>query len=338
MWMSVIAIILMSLGQGLAQPAPTFVAEPIVRPPKAVKSVYVTASLAASSDIDRVIKLIDDTELNAIVINVKEPAGERFGKNLPDLLAKLKSKNIWTIARVVVFQSNDWPLRDAGPALKNSAGGLWRDSAGGYWLDPAAREVWQYNVAVAKKALDLGFQEINFDYIRYPSDGSVKQITYPYWDKKTPREEVVADFAEYVTREIQNYYPHAVISADLFAFSFVQDWDLDIGQRAKLLANYFDVLSPMIYPSHYSRGNYGFNNPAEHPYEIVRNTLVDGKKIINNEHVTIRPWIQDFDMGAVYTASLIKDEVRGISDAGYASGFMLWNARGQYTKEAFKAE
>jgi len=338
MWLTVVALILISLGQGLAQPAPVFVSGPISRPPRAVKSVYVTASLAASSGMDDIIKLLDETELNAVVINVKEPAGEKFGKHLPALLAELKLKNIWTIARVVVFQSNDWPLRDARPALKNSSGGLWRDSAGGYWLDPSAHEVWEYNVGVAKKALDLGFQEINFDYIRFPSDGSVKQISYPYWDKEIPREQVIANFSEYLNREIKNYYPHAVISADLFAFSFVQDWDLDIGHRAKLLANHFDVLSPMIYPSHYSRGNYGFNNPAEHPYEIVKQTLVDGKKIINNDQVIIRPWIQDFDMGAIYTPALVKDQVRGIKDAGYDSGFMLWNARGQYTAEAFSAE
>jgi len=256
---------------------------------------------------------------------------------LGELILKLQQKNIWTIARIVVFQDDDWPLRDSAVVLKSAGGGLWRDGGGRLWLDPAAREVWQYNAEVSKQALALGFDEINLDYIRFPSDGVVSNIKYPVWDRQQSKEQIIAEFAHWIVNDIKKFKPHAIVSADLFAFSFVQDWDLDIGQRLSLLAQDFDVLAPMVYPSHYSSGNFGFTNPAEHPKEVVKETLNKGKEILGDSQVIIRPWLQDFNMGAQYTAPMVRAQIQAIQESGYNSGWMLWNPANKYTTQVLYA-
>ncbi|MFH1112268.1 MAG: putative glycoside hydrolase [Patescibacteria group bacterium] len=319
---------------------PTFQPLPIQkinRPPQEVKAIYLTAYTAQGQRMDELIDIIDKTELNAVVINIKEPSGVKFWNGLDQLLVKLKQHNIWTIARLVVFQDDDLPLRQQKLALTYANGKLWRDSGGRLWLDPTAKEIWQYNSNIAKQALALGFDEINLDYIRFPSDGDVSAIKYPVWDKKKDKEEVIAEFAQWIANDIKKFKPHTVISVDVFAFTFVQDWDLDIGQRLSLLAQYFDVVAPMIYPSHYRAGNFGFNNPAEHPQEVVKETLETGKSILKNSKVIIRPWLQDFNMGAKYTPELVRAQINAIQESGYNSGWMLWNPSNKYTTQALYA-
>lgn len=338
MWQLMVLALIINIGQVLVQPTATYPAEPIRRPPAEVKAVYVTASTAQSKRMGYIIDLINTTELNAVVINVKEPSGEKFWPGLGDLVVNLKEQGIWTIARLVVFQSNDLPQAQPRLALKYPSGQLWRDRAGGYWLDPAAKEVWEYNADLAIRTLDIGFDEINLDYIRFPSDGDVNKIIYPTWDKKIPREEIIVNFAHYIMTAIKNHRPHAVVSADLFAFTFVQDWDLDIGQRARLLAQEFDVLAPMIYPSHYRSGNFGLVNPAEYPYKVSKATLDLGREILGPAPALIRPWFQDFNLGAKYTANLVQQQFEALNDAGYHSGWMQWNPSNIYTRGALVSE
>ncbi len=312
--------------------------EPVInRPPAEVKAIYVTAYTAQSSRMQEIINLIDQTELNAVVINFKEPTGIKNWPGLDKLILQLQEKNIWTIARIVVFQDDDLPKREAKFVLRNPGSSFWYDSSGSLWLDAAAQEIWQYNSDIAKQALALGFNEINLDYIRFPSDGQVSAIKYPVWDKSKTKEEVIAEFAQWIVSDIKKAQPHAIISGDIFAFTFVQDWDLDIGQRAKLLAQYFDVLSPMIYPSHYHSGNFGFSNPAQYPKEVVKETLVRGKEILKNSQAIIRPWLQDFNMGAQYTPQMVRAEIQAIQESGYNSGWMLWNPANKYSNEALYA-
>jgi len=338
--MSPVAIfmLLIGIGQSLVNPSPATEAEFIRRPPLEVKAVYVTSSTTRGSRMEQIIDLVNSTEVNAVVINVKEPSGEKFWPGLSDLITSLKNQGIWTIARVVVFQSNDLPPREPRLALKYSGGSLWRDRAGGYWLDPAAKEVWEYNANLAKRTLDLGFDEINLDYIRFPTDGDVDSIIYPAWDKKTSKERVITDFAHYIVTAIKNYRPHAVVSADIYAFTLVQDWDLDMGQRARLLAQEFDVLSPMIYPSHYRSGNFGLTNPAEYPSKVAKATLDLGRAILGDAPALVRPWFQDFNLGANYTPALVRQQIEALADAGYRNGWMLWNPSNVYTSEALNKE
>ncbi len=313
------------------------IVEPAIkRPPTEIKAIYVTSYTSRSSRMEELIKLVDDTELNAMVINFKEPTGVKNWPGLDKLILKLHQKNIWVIARIVVFQDDDLPKRDTRFVLRQSGGGWWRDRGGSLWLDPAAREVWQYNADVAKQALALGFDEINLDYIRFSSDGQVSSIIYPIWNKKQNREQVISDFAKYITREIKNYRPYAIVSADVFGYTLVRDWDVEIGQRAKILAQYFDVLAPMLYPSHYYPGSFGFTNPAEHPYEVVKETLLSGQEIVKGSNVIIRPWLQDFNMGAQYTKELVQAQIKAVEEAGLNQGWFLWNPQNRYTESALQ--
>jgi hypothetical protein len=305
--------------------------------PASVKAIYATAYMVQHPHFQELRDLISHTELNAIVINTKEPTGPKLYPKLGKVVTELKNEGVWTIARQVVFQDDELVGRRPDLALKKADGKLWRDSGGRTWVDPAAKEVWQYNLKVARETLALGFDEINLDYIRFPTDGNTNKIIYPVWDKKISREDVIANFARWFRRELKAINPNVKISADVFGYTFLEDNDLGMGQRLSKLAPNFDVLAPMIYPSHYSPNNFNFANPAEHPYEVVRGTLEKGKPLlINSPSTKIRPWIQDFNMGANYTPELIKAEIKGISDAGYESGWMLWNPKNVYTIDALK--
>lgn len=323
------------LAHRLPQLAPLPAVE-IRRPPEEVRAIYVTADTAQHPRIEELIGLVDRSELNAVVINVKEPSGTKFWDGLGPLVARLKQHGIWTIARLVVFQDDELAKRDRRLALQRADGHRWRYRSGRLWLYPAAREVWRYNAAVGKRALALGFDELNLDYIRFPADGRLASIIYPAWNRRQSREQVVADFASWIVREIKNFRPHAVISADIFGFTLVQDWDLDIGQRARLLAERFDVLAPMLYPSHYSQGDFSWLKPAEHPYDVVSRTLNSGRVIVGGSGVMVRPWLQDFDLGASYTPAMVRSEIRAVSDSGFAGGWMLWNPANTYTAEALQ--
>ena len=305
--------------------------------PQEVKAVYVTSNMVRHPQFQYIRQLLRDTELNAVVINTKEPWGPRLDDKLARIVKELHDDGVWVIARHVTFQDDGLATNKPELALKRADGSLWRDNGGRTWVDPASKEVWEYNLVIAKLTLDYGFDEINLDYIRFPTDGNTQAIRYPAWDKTTPREDVITDFASWFRRQLKSAKPNVVVSVDVFGYTFVEDWDLDMGQRVKKLATAVDVLSPMIYPSHYYGKNFGFTNPAEHPYEVVKLTLEKGKKLFTDTPQTIiRPWLQDFNMGAIYNAAMVGAEIKAIKDAGYQSGWMLWNPRNIYTSGALE--
>lgn len=265
------------------------------------KGVYVTATVAndpgraASRLRENIVRLLETTELNAVVIDIKETDGIFLPESLRDFIKELHQKSIWVIARLVVF--NDTVKAKASPeiALKRADGRLWLDQRGNAWLDPASRGAWEYTVAVAKQAISYGFDEIQFDYIRFPSDGDTANIIYPAFDQKAnKRYEVLRDFFQYLAGELKAHKPQIILSADLFGYVAIQKSDLGIGQRLEDLGNSFDYLSLMVYPSHYYSG---FQVPADkerglqalyypyraaaaenvassHPYEVVYRSLL----------------------------------------------------------------
>ncbi len=311
---------------------------PLSISPKDVRAVYLTAAAASSpSWVDKTIKLIKSTRLNAVVINVKDSDGVYLGKEMEEVAIKLRKEGIYPIARMVVFQDNTTAKAHPELALQDIAGGLWAGNGGYFWLDPASKEVWDKTVDVAERALDEGFAEVNFDYIRFP-DGNVDRIVFPFYDKEHRlKVDAMKDFFKYLTEKIHKDRPGAVLSADLFADSFIRNDGLGVGQRLPDAAANFDVVSPMTYPSHYAPDNFGFPNPATEPYQVVSQTLESGKKFLAEASSTaiIRPWIQDFDMGAVYDAPMVMDEMRAIKDAGYGDTWMDWNPRNVYDPEKF---
>ena len=232
-----------------------------------VRGVYMTSDVANDGGIaatrlrNGIIGLLDATELDAVVIDVKETRGGLIiTDRLRELIKVLHGKGAWVIARQVVFKDSSQERAHPEWYLKRTSGGLWRDNRGGSWLDQASPEVWAYQLAAARAASDAGFDEIQFDYIRFPSDGDVRSIIYPVYDGQRPKYEVLREFFAYLSSELKRHRPDLILSADLFGYVALQQADLGIGQRLEDIGESFDYISLMVYPSHYYAG---FQAPAD---------------------------------------------------------------------------
>lgn len=336
---------------------------PLPNPPEIIKAIYATSwSASSKSKMDDLIDLINSTELNAIVIDIKDFSGlvlydievpevnEYNAKEvriarLNTLIKRLHDEGIYVIARQTVFQ--DPALVAARPdlAVKNSVtGGVWEDRKGLSWVDPASREVWDYNVAIARDAADRGFDEINFDYIRFPSDGDLSVMSFPFYNIDTTlKKDVIGDFFEHLRTNLDG----VVISADLFGLATINYDGLGIGQVIEDAYRNFDYVAPMVYPSHYAKGFIGFANPASHPYEVVNYSMVNATERLDALRSAtgtapifseLRPWLQDFDLGADYGIAEVRAQIKAVSDANPSAGWMLWDPRNNYTRGALNAE
>ncbi len=331
------------------------------KPPKqTVKAIYLTAYSAGSpKKIDEIISLINRTELNAVVMDIKDYSGlVLFNTQVPlakklklvdnryhDLAAtikKLHAHNIYVIARQTVFQdpilAEKFPelaLKKVGGGPTSSAGRLWRDHKGLAWVDPTKKEVWEYNVAIAKDAIGYGFDEINFDYIRFPSDGNMASVIYSNLGQK--KYLAMAKFYNYLTSKLRAL--PAWLSFDMFGFVMEKtgEDDMNIGQRLDDALPVADYISPMMYPSHYPPGHLGLKNPAAHPDLVITHGMTLGAPRFKNSRALLRPWLQAFDLRAVYNGDMIRAEINAVEKFPNA-GWMLWNASNRYTSAGLKAE
>jgi hypothetical protein len=309
------------------------------------------AVFEGSGRLDDLLRLIDRTEANAMVIDVKETGGYLYYKtDLPEakesgadrrpifeldkLLPRLKERGIYTIARMVVMKDNTVGAERPELAVRNSKTGQpWHDFGGGIWLDPYNPGVAEYIAAIAGDLADKGFDEVQLDYVRFFSDGdySTAQTNLP--NTQSFRLPAIRRLFRVVSERLAT--THAFFSADVFPISFIAPDDQGIGQRPEVIMPYVDYFSPMVYPSHYGPGTFGFAQPNEHPYEIIDDTL----EIMNREAaglpMRIRPWIQDFGFGdfRAYTAADVKAEMKALRDND-ALGWMIWNARAFFTESA----
>ena len=314
--------------------------------PGKVVAVYLTSwSASDESKVDYVIDLSKRTEVNAVVIDVKDwsgripyntdvPDAEKYGaerviiKDMPGLVKKLHDKGLYAIARITVFQDPILALKRNDLAVQSRSGGLWHDYKGLSWINPEKKEAWDYNISIAKDALEKGFDEVNLDYIRYPSDGDLNDM-----DLNVPSEsEVIKSFFKYLREEI----PDDNISADLFGLSTVNKDDLGIGQIIEDAYEYFDFVCPMVYPSHYAPGFIGFDNPAEHPFEVVAYSMAKAKLRLGDYKAKLRPWLQDFNLGAEYDTDKVYSQIKAVKDilGDKYAGYMLWSPDNWYNEEA----
>jgi len=364
----------------------------LVNPPEIVKAVYVTGYSAGSKKyLNYLANLFNTTEINAVVIDIKDYSGlvsyssgasevkkySLYNNAIPDIDALVRffhDKNIYVIGRIAVFEDPAYAKARPNLAVYDVEKTkdilqpvLWQDNNGLSWLDPASQEVWDYNISIAKDAFYHGFDEINFDYIRFPSDGKIENMGFPIWGWKAYRVSVIKKFFAYTRQQLIG----EKISADLFGQTTTNTDDMGIGQIIENAFENFDYISPMIYPSHYINGFMSFVNPAEHPYEVISYSMVtaqsresnflkkrqvtlasgtNGSKVLSSELKLLdpmpapvvaplakfRPWLQDFNMGADYTAEMVKLEIKATQDAlgsDYA-GYMLWNPSNVYTQGA----
>lgn len=329
----------------IAGPHPVSLASPMppVTYPEEIRALYITASTAGSPRMDDIVRLIKAAKggyaPNAVVIDIQDAAGHVvMDDDMRMLVRQLRFLKIFPIARVVAFQNNAVAKANPSWAMQLASGALWRDNGGRYWLDPSNKQAWEYVADLSRSAIKAGFAEINFDYFRFPSEG-VANAVYPYWSEAVgTKPDVIVSVAKYLKEALKKEYPEVRLTADIFGYTFMRKYDMGIGQSAPALAAVFDDVCPMIYPSHYSTGNFNFKNPAEYPYEVMAQTLAKGKEVFADAGVpftNIRPWVQDFDMGAVYTPFMVREQMRAIHDAGLASQWLIWNPRNKYREAIF---
>lgn len=329
----------------------------LVNPPQIIKAVYLTSWSAGNpAKIKYLISLTKTTEINAVVIDIKDYSGyvgydikvpevEKYKTKeirIPQinrLIKQIHDAGIYVIARITIFQDPRLALARSDLTVKSKkTGAPWQDKKGLTWIDPAAQEAWDYNIVIAKDASQRGFDELNFDYIRFPSDGDLPDMVFPFWDEKIPKSEVIKKFFKTLRQELTD----AKISADLFGLATINQDDLGIGQVIENAYEYFDYVSPMVYPSHYASEFLGYKNPALYPYEVIKYSLDSALQRLTATSTQfsakLRPWLQDFDLGANYDAVMVKKEIQAVADAlgENFSGWMLWNPENIYTKEALE--
>ncbi|MBZ5498987.1 MAG: putative glycoside hydrolase [Acidobacteriia bacterium] len=314
------------------------------------RGLYVTSWIAGMKRFREIADGMASSELNTLVIDIKDCSGkvgydsavplvaeikahERRIRDLGAVLNYCQERKIHTIARIAVFQ--DPVLASAKPelAVKTTGGATWKDRNGQTWVDSSSRKVWEYNLNLAKEAASRGFDEVQFDYVRFPTDGRLEDLAYPLYKADVPKHQVIKEFFRYLDQELKPL--DVLVSADIFGLTTVAEDDLNIGQKIDDIAPYVDYLCPMVYPSHYPPGYMGFAKPAEHPYKVVYDSCVRGLDKIKGQRAKLRPWIQDFDLGAIYDRHMILEQIQALRDAG-AFGFCAWNARNVYTTEAYK--
>src|SRR6266545_29017 len=338
------------------------------------KALYVTAAVAANHDLlMKFFDTIDQTELNAIVIDLKSDLRDDLGliyydsqvpivkeigsaqpkMDLKAILAEAKKRGIYTIARVHIF-SHDNVLAEAKPewaAKDRTTGGVFADYPGPGihydWLDPWKRNVWDYNIQLSVEATHLGFDEINYDYIRFPSlefaadDKDRLQLSKP----DATDEEKYANIVEMLKQsQTAINAAGAFLSVDVFG---VVAWEPSglIGQDISRMGEYTDYVCPMVYPSHFWPGAAGFDNPAQHPYEIILESMQRGAKLLDGKRAMLRPWLQDFTLTWVpkdqiveYGPNEVRAQIKAMEDFGKAAGWQLYDSANQYTVEALKPQ
>jgi hypothetical protein len=305
--------------------------------PDSTTGLYIPANKIADRKISEFIHYADLAGLNAVVLHVKDPHGwlswksddpvaveiaaAQGGRSLPDMLKKLKANGIWTIAKLDVFVDHqlishrpEWGLLDV------RTGSPWTDKNGLYWANPYDRRVWDYNLNLCRELVAMGFDEIQFDYIRFPSDGDLLTIAYPCVLDDPAKSRCISAFLKTAHSVLKPM--GVVLSVDLFGLVAWKDDDFGIGQVVEEIAPYVDVLCPMLYPSHFPEGFLGKKNPARYPRQIMELSV---KRLEKRTTKIIRPWIQGF----WYGPDEINAQLDGVSSAGGVN-WSIWNPSGNY--------
>lgn len=312
--------------------------------PDEVRGVHVTMALAGLPGKINEYVAMKAAGLNAIELDVKDENGDiGFPVNVPlarkigsakryydaeRTVAKIHAAGLYLVGRVVTFED---PALSAGVpqfAIRRADGSRWLNSAGLGWTNPYDKRVWKYNVDVAVQAAKLGFDEIQFDYVRFPSDGDISQIRYP-GKHAQPMGWTIPMFAKYAQQRLK---PLGVrLSVDVFGLSATRN--LGIGQFPRRIARYVDAIYPMVYPSHYVSGEYNIVDPDSRPGTTVAYSLRDFRKAVRGHPTKLIPWLQDFSLGRTYTLADVQDQIQA-ARLEHTKGFMLWNAAGLYTVKA----
>ena len=314
--------------------------------PAEVRGVHVTMSLA--NEPGKLDEYLAFAGLTALELDVKDETGKvgflmpawtlarKVGASQPYYAAaatarKAHAAGVYLIGRVVVFE--DPMLTAARPdlAIQHSDGSVWVNNAGFGWANPYSERVWKYVVGIGAAAARAGFDEIQFDYVRFPSDGPIETAVFP-GKTSEPMGWTIARFADYATRRL-----HALgvrVSVDVFGLSATRD--LGIGQVPGRLANYVDAVYPMVYPSHYAAGEFNLPDPSAAPEQTVAFSLRDFQNAMLGRKAFLIPWLEDFSLTSPHPAPADVQAQIDAARRAHTRGFLLWNPEGVYTEQVLK--
>lgn len=329
--------------------------------PVKVKGIYVSGPVAGTQKMDDLIQLVEETELNAMVIDIKNDEGRvtyrmqsdrvveidsgiRYIPDIGELVNKCKEKNIYLIGRIVAFKDPYLAEKKPDLSLKTQEGEIFRDKNGLAWVNPYRKEVWEYLMEIGAEAAADGFDEIQFDYIRFSTDLKADQLDFGEQALEKDKIEIITEFTQYAYETLA---PLGVyVSADVYGTVIDNKGDQKIvGQDYQQMAKYLDYISPMIYPSHYGPGSYGIAVPDAKPYDTILAALKASKTVLGGQPKTeeqhcakVRPWLQSFTAGWVsghinYGPKAIRAQIDAVYDAGYEE-WILWNAAVNYQKSS----
>ena len=319
-----------------------------------IKGIYVTAkNFSNKQKRQKLLKLLEESDLNAVVLDIKDDQGHLTYqskvplakevksnkhasiKDLEELLHELKSRDIYTIARIVTFKDPHLAEQKKEWAIKHRNGGTWKDKQGVLWIDPYHPKVWEYVTDIALEVAQLGFDEIQFDYIRFPDNPKrlAREGTFPLADGRS-KAEAIGEFLTFARKRLGE--ENVVISADVFGLTTTTKDDMGIGQQWEIITQHVDIISPMMYPSHYAKGSYGLKNPEAAPHQTIEEGLKDA--IEKNEKLKakglkvaqIRPWYQDFDFRRNYSHKEVEAQIKAGEEFGL-KGYLLWNQANRYS-------
>jgi hypothetical protein len=320
-----------------------------------IKAIYATANTVGIDNAwNNMLAIADQTQVNAIVVDLKDSSGnvfydtqvamaEQIGAksvtfDVKKRLQEMKDHDIYSIARIVCFE--DPILAASRPDLAihdSTTGGLWTTWNGLAWVNAHQREVWQYNIDLAKEAAQLGFDEVQLDYIRFPSDGLLENADYgPDFANET-RLQAITGFLGQMQAAIKP--TGTLVAVDLFGITMWYDDDGGIGQNLKAIAPLVDIICPMIYPSHFAPGEMGFDIPNNHPYEVIKQSLAHGASMDPDAAHKLRPWLQDFSYGEGidYGDAEVAAQIQA-ADEYDGNGWLLWSPSNEYHTGALSPE
>lgn len=319
-----------------------------------VKGIYVTAYSAGGSRMNQLVELVDQTELNAMVIDIKDDLGyitymtedpvlmelgkpQPFIRDIQALMDRLEKHDIYPIARIVVFKDTILAEKHPEYSFRKQDGSVWSNNNGDKFVNPYSTEVRDYNIALAKEAAKLGFKEIQFDYVRFPEGFEKRADSLKYTTDNTSRVDAVSEFVKAAKEELE---PLGVrISVDIFGYAASVPAAEGIGQDFVKISDHVDVICPMIYPSHYTTGWFGAKVPDKAPYQTIKGAVQDTQTKLEElaEKPIIRPWIQDFTASWLGKGNYVKygkheveEQIRALKEM-QVDEFLLWNAANRYT-------
>ena len=316
--------------------------------PEELRGLHVTMALAGiPGKLDQYIAM-KQSGLNAIELDVKDENGNiAFPVNVPlartigsakryynaeEAVAKVHGAGLYLIGRIVTFEDPVLSERDPALAIRRADGSPWLSSTGLGWTNPYDKRVWAYNVEIAVQAAKLGFDEIQFDYVRFPSDGDLSQIRYPGVHTQSMGW-TIPMFLRYARSRLR---PLGVrLSVDVFGLSATRD--LGIAQFPRRIAPFVDTIYPMVYPSHYVSGEYNIIDPDSRPGTTVAYSLRDFRSKLSGRTTMLIPWLQDFSLRRRYTLADVQDQIQA-ARLEHVKGFMLWNPEGVYTVKALSTK